>query len=478
VQEIDLTGTVFPKERVDLNFEQGGKVSGVSVDVGDSVKRGQLLVSVSDVELRASLLEAQANLEFEQATLNDFVRGTREEDIEISRTKVSNAQVTANDSKGVLFETIEDTYTTADDVLKNKVDQLFNNPQSTKPELIPTTNSSSLKFDLENVRMTIKNEFSSWQNLIQSTDQQDEISFLVVESKTRLQKLRDFLEKLTIVVTEAKPSGSYSQTDIDKWRTDISSGKNTVNNLISSLSSAEDSYTTARSNLALAQRELTLKEAGTIQEQIDAQSARVKSAGARIESILAQIAKTQLRSPIDGIVVAQEAKVGEIVFGTAVTNPQGALVSIISPSNYEIRTNISEADIAKVSTDDTANIDFDAYGRDVVFKARVVKIDPAETVIDGVSTYEATLIFDEQDERIRSGLTANIVIETNRAENVLAIPSRLVYLNKDGDRMVRVLREDGTVEDIVVTVGIRGFDGYIEIISGINELDKVLTEIE
>ena len=49
-------------------------------------------------------------------------------------------------------------------------------------------------------------------------------------------------------------------------------------------------------------------------------------------------------------------------------------------------------------------------------------IDPAEKIVDNVVYYEVTIDFSNQAEGIKSGMTADIVIETNKKDNVLMIP--------------------------------------------------------
>ena len=132
-----------------------------------------------------------------------------------------------------------------------------------------------------------------------------------------------------------------------------------------------------------------------------------------------------------------------------------------------------EADIAKVAVGNGSLVTLDAYGRDVVFEAKVVAVDPAETIVDGVATYKVTFQFVKNDERVKSGMTANIDIKSASRENVIAVPQRAI-IRKNGDQFVRIA--DGeSFREVKVETGLRGSDGNIEIISGINEGDKVIT---
>ncbi|MEK7452972.1 MAG: efflux RND transporter periplasmic adaptor subunit, partial [Patescibacteria group bacterium] len=243
---------------------------------------------------------------------------------------------------------------------------------------------------------------------------------------------------------------------------------------------AESKVSDATSILADATDDLALKRAGATDEQIDAQENRViqaeanvaqqkaiiKQTEASVVSYKSQLAKADIYAPINGIVTKQETKIGEVVALNKI------VVSIISESAFEIKVNIPEADIAKVKIGNSARVTLDAYGDDLLFKGKVIAIDPAETVIEGVSTYKTTLIFEDGNSKIKSGMTANVIILTGEKKGVTALPQRAVIL-KNGDRFVRIIKS-GDIEDRIVHTGLKGSDGMLEILDGVNEGDEVV----
>ncbi|MFH1412510.1 MAG: efflux RND transporter periplasmic adaptor subunit, partial [bacterium] len=259
---------------------------------------------------------------------------------------------------------------------------------------------------------------------------------------------------------------------IDGYKTDVSTARTNINTAVDNLATADEKLTTAESALTLAENELVLQKVGSTFEQIIAQEAQVEYAQASVNNYKAMLSKTVLRSPIEGIVIKQDIKAGEFA------STQSILISIISDKQYQVEANIPEADIAKVIINDIARITLDAYGDDVVFSAKVIKIDPAETVIEGVSTYKTTLEFENEDNRIKSGMTANIDIMTGKAENVIFVPQRAVIQN-NGDKIIRVVDSSKSsgqeIKEVKVETGLRGSDGNIEIKSGINEGDRIIT---
>ena len=133
-----------------------------------------------------------------------------------------------------------------------------------------------------------------------------------------------------------------------------------------------------------------------------------------------------------------------------------------------------EADIGKISIGDKSRITLDAYGSDVVFEARVVSVDPAETVIEGIPTYKTVLNFLDKDERIKPGMTANIDILTAERNNVVVIPQRAV-VTKNGDKFVLVYNGTENPEERKIEIGVKGSDGNVEVTSGISEGEQVIT---
>jgi len=151
------------------------------------------------------------------------------------------------------------------------------------------------------------------------------------------------------------------------------------------------------------------------------------------------------------------------------------VISIISQEPFQIEVDISEIDIGKVDIGDSVEITLDAFP-DYKFLGKVIDIDPAETIIQRVVYYKITVGFEEPDERIKSGMTANIDIITDSRENVLIIPQRAVLI-KNGEKIVRIL-EGEEIKELQVKTGIQGGQGEIEILSGIKEGDKVITFIK
>lgn len=455
IQEVSVTGRVKPAQAVDLAFEKSGRIDRVLVKSGDHVYGGQLLVQLDNSELTAQLDEAEANVKIQQAKLDELIRGTRPEEVEVQKAEVQ-------DAKQTLIDKASDAFTKADDAVRNKADQLFSNARSANPQFNYPISNSTLEYEIENGRFNLEGVLDFWQSEvagISTSSASADLKLYIASTKSHLDQVKVYLDKVALAVSSLSVSTSLSQTTLDGYKSDISTARTNVNTAINNVSAAEADW-------IIQQKELSLQESGTASEVVLAQRAQVEQVEAKFRNIQAQIAKTFLRSPIAGLVTKQDAEVGEIVAASE------KITSVISDARLEIEVNVPEADVAKIAIQDLAKITLDAYGSDLVFESKIITIEPAETIIEGVATYKTILQFVKDDARIKSGMTANIDIVTDQRENVIVIPQRYV-ITRNGDKIVRMMK-NGLLEDVKVTVGLRGSDGNIEILSGLNEGDRVV----
>ena len=475
IQEVNMNGTVKPAESVNLSFEKSGKISRVAVAVGDRVVAGQTLVVLDNSELAAQLQSAEASLKAQTAKLDEMKGGTRPEEIQLAETDLDNAkrkatadlqeeydaaltalQTSAVIGRNALLSLTDIQYA---HFLGNSQDSLSVSDAKERAVLTLLGKEGGGRWIREVISQLHGGAFGLVEQAIAAPTQEN-IDAALRSTLTALQDVKNalFAVPFTSAITSAES-------------TTLSTQKANVNGEVSTLSSKQQAIAvqkvTNTNAIAAAESALALKKAGTVPEQIQAQEAQVESALANVQNIRAQIAKTVLWTPISGIVTKQEAKQGEIVSGSS------AVASVISDKNFEIEADIPEVDIAKIAVGETAGVTLDAYGSSSLFAARVVAIDPAETVVEGVSTYKTTFQFAKEDERIRSGMTADVTVRTASRDNVIAIPYRAVQ-QKQGESFVLVVKNGGKPVERKIQTGIRGSEGLVEVLSGLGEGERIM----
>jgi RND family efflux transporter MFP subunit len=504
-QEVDVTGKVSPAEERDLSFQRGGVVSAVYADVGDDVVPGQRIVVLDSSELQAQLRQAEALVAQEESTLSELEKGSRPEELSIVNTAIENAERSLENAQNTYDNTVlkastdltsayDGALTTAASVVTTAKDALvflselqyahFVNTGVTSQEI--ANKKATAIYDLFGVSNAGNWTAESVSTLsggvydtalgLSASDDQSVIDETLQGVLNALNDTADVLESTPVLIafsTAEKAELSAQKTALDSAISNTSSKIQVVDVQkaanTSAIASAKTNVTLAENTLLSAQKELALKEAGSTEGAIETQRSRVASAYAQKDLVLAQLATMTISSPIAGVITKQDARKG--VFAQA----GQSIVSVISKGGYQVEVYIPEIDIAKVQVGDQVTITLDAYSDNDIFDAAVASIDPAETILEGVSTYKVTIVFSNDDDRVRSGMTADTLILTDIREGVFAVPTRAI-VTEDGQKYVRVL-SNGQLNTVPVSTGLRSSDGRTEITEGLTGGEEVVTFI-
>ncbi|MDP3975211.1 MAG: efflux RND transporter periplasmic adaptor subunit [Candidatus Jorgensenbacteria bacterium] len=476
VEAVSVTGRVKPASSVNLAFERSGKVSRVFVKVGDRVNARVTLVELDASDLRAELREAEAQVAGERANLEELRRGARPEEVAVKVAELAKADQDLANYYTAALVTVEDAYAKADDAVRSKTDQLFTNDDTSTPALTFTVSDSQVQVDVVDLRRRASIELGVWNaelRDVRASTTPSAVGTLLTKSEAHLALVRDFLARALDAVNA---STGLSATTADTYKTSIGTGRTNVAAATTAISSVAQNLAAQALVIVKTRLELTLTKAGTAAEVLLAQDAKVLQTEARRDAAAAALAKTVITAPFAGLVTKQDADVGEIV------GANETLVSLIAERSLEIEAFIPEVDVGKVEVGDMASVTLDAYGQRAPFVVRVARIEPAETVVEGVATYKTIFHFlvpesgateDDAQSIVKSGMTANIEIETARRGNVLVVPFRTLQ-GKNGGWIVFILDKDGTPVDRAVTIGLRGTDGTVEVTEGLREGDRVV----
>ncbi len=278
------------------------------------------------------------------------------------------------------------------------------------------------------------------------------------------------------------------------------------------------------SKAELEQYETTLRSAqanyNAAQQNIKSLQANVQSTEVGLSRANKDLGRTTLIAPMDGVISSLKIKKGERVAGNSF-NIGTEMMTVADMSILEVRVDVGENDIVKINIGDSADVEVDAYNnrkfKGVVTKiASSTKTSVASLTSNDVTNYEVRIRLDKESYKdladrtfpFRPGMNASADIKTRRVDNVLAVPIGAVNArvkgsdksmadrkkeeekNKDKDdamdesrvssddeleEVVFVLQKDGKVKKAVVKSGIQDIN-YIEIISGINAGDEVVTD--
>ncbi len=256
---------------------------------------------------------------------------------------------------------------------------------------------------------------------------------------------------------------------------------------------------------------------------VKAANFNVKSAEAAFKEAKTNLTKTTIYAPQSGIISKLNVELGERVVGTS-QMAGTEMLRIANLNNMEVRVNVNENDITRVSLGDTVMIDVDAFSSsDRKFMGVVYEVassanssgTAAAVSNDAVTEFEvkirvlrssyADLIQGKLSYPLKPGMTASVEILTNRKSNILTVPLASVTTRElgaekksEGDkpsedgaavktqddanaerkrkeniREVVFVEEKGKVKQVEVKTGISDFE-HIEIVSGLKDGQQII----
>ncbi len=149
-------------------------------------------------------------------------------------------------------------------------------------------------------------------------------------------------------------------------------------------------------------------------------NAEIAASNADLELVTTDLAKADIVSPIDGIVLKRTVEPGQ----TVAASLQAPVLFTIAQDikRIQVEVNVDEADVGVVKIGQDAAFNVDAY-RDRNFPAKIGSMSYSPETVDGVVTYKTTLSADNADMSLRPGMTATAKIIIADFSNVLAVPN-------------------------------------------------------
>ncbi len=464
-ETVTQTGNTTPTKSVTLAFGNGGTVAHTYAALGDHVAAGQTLAELDSGDLFAQLRQAQANVDSAQAKLDSLRTGAQPADIAASQAALNKAQQDLANLYQTIIDTSNDAFTKAGDAVRTQLGGFFSNPETNSPQLNFISSNSQSVTNAQNERVAATTALNAWQTELGGVSSASSAAMLETLLTDDLAYLASISALLGDTSRALDGASNLSATTQATYKTSVGVGQAEVNTATKNLNTISQQVASQKLTISQAQAQLDLKRAGATQSDINAQVAAVEAAQASADSVAAKLKNSRLVAPFAGTVTQFDAKVGQYA------PPSTPLVSLISSGGYEVDAGVSETDIGKLAVGDKVSMTLDAFANES-FTGSVFYIAPAETNQNGVINYQIKISFDTPDPRLKSGLTANLTIQTKQKSGVLVLPQYAILQNDSGT-FVETL-QGSTPTTTPVTLGIQDEKGNVEILSGVYEGQQVL----
>ena len=235
----------------------------------------------------------------------------------------------------------------------------------------------------------------------------------------------DFNSKVTKGQLLAQIDPSLFQAQVEKAQGDLNSAKANYEKIKAMLIYDKKNYERYKklyTKRYVAKSDVELAEATYKSDvaQLDAMSAQIAQANATLQNNLTNLKYTKIISPVDGVVVSRDVDVGQTVAASFQTPTLFMVAQDLTKMQIEV--NVSEADIGRVAVGQDVDYTLDGYA-DMTFRGKVSQVRISPTTVNNVVTYNVIVEVDNDDQKLKPGMTANVSIITNRKDNALCVPN-------------------------------------------------------
>jgi HlyD family secretion protein len=228
----------------------------------------------------------------------------------------------------------------------------------------------------------------------------------------------------------------------------------------------------------------------TAEVEIQAQQHTIEQFRSALKRATDDLARTTIRSPMDGVLIQLDAEQGETVVPGSTNLPGSVIMIVADMSTLLAEVEVSEVDVVNVELGQTAEVTVDALGDTDPQPGHVVEIatsgrrDPTQ----GTIRFRVKVALDDPDPALRPAMTAKVDILTATSDDALTVPVQAVVkrvIDEDGDEVtgsaakgldetdaVYVVSEGKTVIKPVVT-GVADVL-HVEIIDGLADGEEVV----
>jgi len=412
------SGTLTAADEVDLTFKTSGQVKAIYFEVGDEVKKGDLLAEVDDTDSQIKYTQAKRNL-----------------------LELSSVAAVASAEEAV------------------------------------ASAQSDLDSAMNHLEYLISPEVLHWELEVKQATQAVEDAKTALQTSPNDSDLKEKLEKAEAYLdyAEDKLKGNWYYYDHEYVPDNFTVwDKETHKKYVSAPTDTE----IMEARAAVTGAEATLQEAkylyaaltsGEVPEDATGSGlSELESARLDLESAQATLDGTKIYAPISGTIMSIDTSVGD-------TSSTDTVITVADLSQDYLETFLDETDWGNVAVGNEAQIVFDALP-EKTFAGEVIQVDPGLYTSNNTSVVRAIVKLNSSTDQINLpiGTAASVDVIGGKAENAVLVP--IEALHQAGEQYTVFVMENGEPRLHVVEVGIQD-SLYAEIKSGLNPGDVVTTGI-
>ncbi|MBR1823800.1 MAG: efflux RND transporter periplasmic adaptor subunit [Ruminococcus sp.] len=486
-QCVTVTGTVKSGESSSLVSELlGTEIKSVDVKVGDRVKKGDVIAVLDDTDLQEQLAKAEKMLASAEERNNISISAAkRMYDTAVSdkNTNSQRGSKSVDYARSIYNKAVDqqdEAYRNYNEAVDAKNDAEYEAEQAAQTALEAAGAVEAIQSALDEAKNNfgdIKNNYESvMENTEASGDEKNSAKAAFDEASSAISGLEAQLKEAN---TASKAAAEYAKKAAEMYTSALMAEKelkgvrtaadNAVDEAKHAIDTANDTKAetehTYDSTIASSADNLKTAELST-----DDAVAEIEE---QIKTIKKNIEKCTVKADMDGIITEVNVKAGETY--------SGAVIAVIQDdSSYKIEAAADQYDISKLEKGLPTEITVQAVSSipmsgSLSFVAPTPQASAMAMESASSTDYTIEAVFDNNEDKLRLGMTAKLNIIVGESKDVLAVPESCIYTDEDGKTFIEVNGSGDSTERVYVECGLKN-DYYTEVSGeGLKEGMEVIT---
>ncbi|MEO7319043.1 MAG: efflux RND transporter periplasmic adaptor subunit [Chthoniobacteraceae bacterium] len=193
----------------------------------------------------------------------------------------------------------------------------------------------------------------------------------------------------------------------------------------------------------------------------------------KLQLVEDRLRKTKVLAAMDGTVLAAGVPLveGQVVIAAASVNSGTTLMTIANLSKLLVDMQINQVDYRALSPNQIVKLRAESL-KDIEMEAKISFISPVAVAKNSVKGFQVKALIDRPHERLRPGMTVNIVIPIDSADDAVSVPISAVFKGEGRSKVVYVRKGDST-EKRAVKIGVTNTD-FAKVLSGVTVGEEIL----
>lgn len=483
ISSVSGTGQISASSQVDLKPKASGEIAYIGVVQGQKVKAGTLiarldtrdiLISLENAKIalaklkdvdHLTLIQAQNSLEQAKQSLQNN-KNNLSKAYDDGFSDISDAFLKLPDIMIGLDELLHNDYQSGGFLSENRMGGFSTTVQNYRKQADATYYQAKTKYD------TALAEYKS----LSRTSASSSIEKAILDTYDAVQLISDTVKNVQNTIDYIRTTGTNEdRSATQSILTDLNSWTSSINSIASSLLSIKSTIQTSKDGIKNAEMSIQEKTESLAKIQNGPDELDLKSQELALQQKQNEYENYFVYAPFDGTVAKLSLNKGDTV-------SSGTAIGVLISDKIIADVSLNEVDITKIEVGQKAIVTFDAI-EDLSISAKVVQVDMIGTASQGVVSYNVKVALDTNDERVRSGMSANVSIITEVKQDVIAIANDAVKSQGDqyyvqtfdseiiGDKETITTNQEP--EKISVEIG-SADDEMTEITSGLSAGDKII----